>query len=157
MTTASPHRMRSGSRGRCNLTPDDTVEEVLDLVAQRFGNNFGSLRPFWFATDRDQALAQLDHWIKGGLSGFGDYQDAMLTDRPFMYHSLISFYINAGLLDPLTVCQQVEAAWKAGRAPLNAVEGFIRQIIGWREYVRGIWYREGPDYTRRNMRWATQQ
>jgi deoxyribodipyrimidine photolyase-related protein len=136
--------------GPLQFEPDTVTAQVLDLVAARFGNNFGSLRPFWFATDSDQAQAQLDHWIANGLGSFGDYQDAMLTDRPFMYHSLISFYINAGLLDPLTVCQQVEAAWKAGRAPLNAVEGFIRQIIGWREYVRGIWYREGPDYTRRN-------
>ena len=137
--------------GPLKFEPDNVVEEVLDLVAARFGNSFGTLRPFWFATDRDQALAQLDHWIKGGLSDFGDYQDAMLADRPFMYHSLISLYINAGLLDPLEVCQKVEAAWQAGHAPLNAVEGFIRQIIGWREYVRGIWYREGPDYTRRNI------
>jgi deoxyribodipyrimidine photolyase-related protein len=137
--------------GPLKFEPDKVVEEVLDLVAARFGNSFGTLRPFWFATDRDQALLQLDHWIQGGLSDFGDYQDAMLADRPFMYHSLISLYINAGLLDPLEVCQKVEAAWKAGHAPLNAVEGFIRQIIGWREYVRGIWYREGPDYTRRNI------
>ncbi|MGR3507024.1 MAG: cryptochrome/photolyase family protein [Paracoccaceae bacterium] len=137
--------------GPLTFEPDNAVEEVLDLVAARFGGNFGALRPFWFATDRDQALAQLDHWIKGGLTEFGDYQDAMLADRPFMYHSLISLYINAGLLDPLEVCQKVEAAWQAGKAPLNAAEGFIRQIIGWREYVRGIWYREGPDYTRRNI------
>ncbi|MFU8881017.1 MAG: cryptochrome/photolyase family protein [Rhodobacterales bacterium] len=136
--------------GPFQFEPDTVTAQVLDLVAARFGNNFGSLRPFWFATDSDQAQAQLDHWIANGLGSFGDYQDAMLADRPFMYHSLISFYINAGLLDPLAVCQQVEAAWKAGHAPLNAVEGFIRQIIGWREYVRGIWYREGPDYIRRN-------
>ncbi len=136
--------------GPLQFEPDTVTAQVLDLVAARFGNSFGTLRPFWFATDSDQAQAQLDHWIANGLGSFGDYQDAMLADRPFMYHSLISFYINAGLLDPLTVCQQVEAAWKAGRAPLNAVEGFIRQIIGWREYVRGIWYREGPDYPRRN-------
>ena len=137
--------------GPLTFEPDNAVEEVLDLVAARLGGNFGALRPFWFATDRDQALAQLDHWIKGGLTEFGDYQDAMLADRPFMYHSLISLSINAGLLDPLEVCQKVEAAWQAGKAPLNAAEGFIRQIIGWREYVRGIWYREGPDYTRRNI------
>ncbi|MFU8863660.1 MAG: cryptochrome/photolyase family protein [Rhodobacterales bacterium] len=136
--------------GPLRFEPDDEVTAVLDLVAQRFGNNFGTLHPFWFATDSDQAQQQLDHWIAGGLADFGDYQDAMLADRPFMYHALISLYINAGLLDPLDVCQQVEAAWKEGKAPLNAAEGFIRQIIGWREYVRGIWYREGPDYTRRN-------
>jgi len=133
--------------GPLRFEPD---EDVLDLVASRFDNNFGTLRPFWFATDADQAQAQLDHWISGGLPQFGDFQDAMLNDNRFLYHSLISFYINAGLLDPLKVCQQVEAAYRDGHAPLNAVEGFIRQIIGWREYMRGIYFLEGPAYTQRN-------
>jgi deoxyribodipyrimidine photolyase-related protein len=137
--------------GPLRFEPDDITAEVLDLVEARFSNHFGQLRPFWFGTDRDQALQHLDHWIAGGLLGFGDYQDAMLADQPFMYHALIGLYLNAGLLDPLEVCQKVEAAWKSGHAPLNATEGFIRQIIGWREYVRGIWYREGPDYTSRNV------
>ncbi len=133
--------------GPLRFTPD---EDVLDLVTERFPDNFGDLRPFWFATTTAQAQEQLTHWIVGGLPKFGDFQDAMLNDQPFLYHSLISFYLNAGLLDPLAVCQEVEAAYRAGHAPLNAVEGFIRQIIGWREYVRGIYFREGPDYTARN-------
>ena len=133
--------------GPLRFTPD---EGVLDLVAERFPDNFGDLRPFWFATTTAQAQEQLVHWIEGGLPKFGDFQDAMLNDQPFLYHALISFYLNAGLLDPLAVCQEVEAAYRAGNAPLNAVEGFIRQIIGWREYVRGIYFREGPDYTSRN-------
>ncbi|WP_373636887.1 cryptochrome/photolyase family protein [Yoonia sp. BS5-3] len=124
--------------------------DVLDLVEARFAQNFGDLRPFWFATDAAQAQEQLTHWLDGGLPEFGDFQDAMLNDHQFLFHSLISFYLNAGLLDPLDVCKQAEAAYRAGHAPLNAVEGFIRQIIGWREYVRGIYFREGPDYTRRN-------
>jgi len=136
--------------GPLRFEPDAQVAEVLALVVGRFGNNFGDLAPFWFATDAAQALAQLEHWLRHGLPLFGDYQDAMVRDAPFMYHSLISFYINAGLLDPLAVCRAVEAEWKAGRAPLNAAEGFIRQIIGWREYVRGIYFLEGPDYVRRN-------
>ena len=136
--------------GPMQFTPDETTREVLDLVEDRFGANFGTLRPFWFATDSEQARRQLTHWIKGGLPGFGDYQDAMLSDNRFLYHSLISLYINAGLLDPLEVCRQVEAAWRDGLAPINAAEGFIRQIIGWREYMRGIYFREGPDYVRRN-------
>ncbi|MDP5085261.1 MAG: cryptochrome/photolyase family protein [Yoonia sp.] len=133
--------------GPLRFAPD---EAVLDLVEARFGGNFGALRPFWFATDAAQAQQQLTHWIEGGLPKFGDFQDAMLNDNRFLYHSLISFYLNAGLLDPLDVCQQVEAAYRAGLAPLNAVEGFIRQIIGWREYMRGIYFREGPDYVTRN-------
>ncbi len=136
--------------GPLQFVPDKIVQEVLDLVASRFGENFGDLTPFWFATDADQAQAQLDHWLIHGLPQYGDFQDAMLAGAPFMYHALVSFYINAGLLDPLDVCRRAEAEWQAGRAPLNAVEGFIRQIIGWREYMRGIYFLSGPDYVHRN-------
>ncbi len=136
--------------GPMQFTPDDVVEDVLDLVEDRFADNFGTLRPFWFATDTGQARRHLAHWIKGGLPKFGDFQDAMLNDNRFLYHAIIGLYINAGLLDPLEVCQKAEQAYRDGDAPLNAVEGFIRQIIGWREYVRGIYFREGPDYVTRN-------
>ena len=132
------------------FTPDSVTEEVLDLVAGRFGNSFGALRPFWFATTRTQALCALDHFVKHLLAGFGDYQDAMLEDDRFLHHSVLSPYIHLGLLSPLEVCQRVEAAWQAGDVPINAAEGFIRQIIGWREYMRGIYFREGPGYTARN-------
>ena len=81
---------------------------------------------------------------------FGDYQDAMLSDEPFLWHSVLSMYLNAGLLAPLEICEAAEEAYRSGEAPLNAVEGFIRQIIGWREYMRGVYFREGPDYVRRN-------
>jgi deoxyribodipyrimidine photolyase-related protein len=136
--------------GPMQFTPDETVEEVLDLVESRFGNSFGTLRPFWFATDQTQARRALTHFITYALPRFGDFQDAMMNDNRFLYHALISPYLNVGLLDPIEVCQAAEDAYKDGHAPLNAVEGFIRQIIGWREYVRGIYFREGPDYPRRN-------
>jgi deoxyribodipyrimidine photolyase-related protein len=136
--------------GPMQFTPDETVEEVLDLVEARFGNSFGSLRPFWFATDQEQARRALTHFITYALPRFGDFQDAMMNDNRFLYHALISPYLNVGLLDPMEVCKAAEDAYKDGHAPLNAVEGFIRQIIGWREYVRGIYFREGPDYPRRN-------
>ena len=136
--------------GPLAFTPDDTTEEVLSLVEARFGNNFGRLRPFTFATDRAQARQALDHFITQALPDFGDYQDAMLDGNRFLYHAVISPYLNAGLLTPMEVCRAAEEAWRAGHAPLNAVEGFIRQIIGWREYVRGIYFLEGPGYTARN-------
>jgi deoxyribodipyrimidine photolyase-related protein len=136
--------------GPMQFTPDETVEEVLDLVESRFGNSFGSLRPFWFATDQAQARRALTHFITYALPRFGDFQDAMMNDNRFLYHALISPYLNSGLLDPMDVCEAAEAAFRDGHAPLNAVEGFIRQIIGWREYVRRIYFREGPDYPRRN-------
>lgn len=74
----------------------------------------------------------------------------MLSGEPFLWHSVLSMYLNAGLLDPMEICEAAEAAYREGSAPINAVEGFIRQIIGWREYMRGVYFREGPDYVRRN-------
>ncbi|MDW4500118.1 cryptochrome/photolyase family protein [Sulfitobacter sp. D35] len=130
--------------------PDEEVSAVLDLVEARFGDNFGDLRPFGFATTRRQALAVLRHFIEHALPRFGDYQDAMLDDHRWLYHAVISPYLNLGLLDPLEVCERAEKAWKDGDVPINAAEGFIRQIIGWREYVRGIYFLEGPDYPKRN-------
>ena len=136
--------------GPMHFTPDDTVEAVLDLVERRFGNHFGELRPFWFATDQGQARRALTHFIQNALPKFGDFQDAMMAEERFLYHAVIGLYINTGLLDPLEVCEAAAEAYEKGDAPINAVEGFIRQIIGWREYVRGIYFHEGPDYPRRN-------
>jgi deoxyribodipyrimidine photolyase-related protein len=136
--------------GPMEFTPDETVEEVLALVEARFGENFGTLRPFWFATDRGQARRALAHFIDGALPKFGDYQDAMLDGDRFLYHAVISMYVNAGLLGWREVCEAAVVAYRSGAAPLNAVEGFVRQIIGWREYMRGIYFREGPGYVSRN-------
>ncbi|MGB1235344.1 MAG: cryptochrome/photolyase family protein [Planktomarina sp.] len=136
--------------GPLKTKPDAVTTEVLELVEHTFGNNFGDLYPFWFATDRAGALQCLEYFITHHLAKFGDYQDAMLNDDRYLHHSLVSLYINAGLLGPLEVCQAVADAHAAGSAPINAAEGFIRQIIGWREYIRGIYFLEGRDYTKRN-------
>ena len=133
------------------FAPDVITREVLDLVDTHFGGHFGDLRPFWFAVTRDQALRALDHFVTHLLAGFGDYQDAMLEGDLFLHHSVLSPYLNTGLLGPLEICERVAAAWKEGAVPINAAEGFVRQIIGWREYVRGIYFREGPDYASRNV------
>ncbi len=129
---------------------DPVLDEVLDLVEARFGENFGTCRPFPYQTDRAGALRALNHFIEHALPDFGTYQDAMLEGDPHLYHAVISLYLNAGLLGVLEICKKAEDAYRAGHAPLNSVEGFIRQIIGWREFMRGIYFREGPDYTRRN-------
>ena len=126
--------------------PDDITNDVLDMIEAEFPDNFGTLRPFHFAVKREEALRALRQFVSDALPCFGDYQDAMLTDQKFLYHSILSPYINAGLLDPLEVCEKVQQAYHDGDAPLNAVEGFIRQIIGWREYVRGIYWHSGPEY-----------
>jgi deoxyribodipyrimidine photolyase-related protein len=133
------------------FVPDAITREVLELVATRFGDHFGDLAPFWFAVTRADAEASVAAFVDRALPHFGDYQDAMLTGEPFLYHAVISLYLNCGLLDPLRVCRQVEAAYRAGKAPLNAAEGFIRQIIGWREYVRGIYWLKMPGYERSNF------
>jgi deoxyribodipyrimidine photolyase-related protein len=131
------------------------TREVLALVEAKFPDHFGILEPFHFAVTRDQAMLELDHFIETLLPNFGDYQDAMVAGEPYLYHSLISSYLNSGLLTPLEICQKAEFAYHAGGAPLNAVEGFIRQILGWREYIRGIYWLLMPDYGERNSLHAT--
>jgi deoxyribodipyrimidine photolyase-related protein len=135
---------------RERFTPDRITREVLALVEARFTDHFGDLEPFGWAVTRADALRALDHFIARCLDGFGDYQDAMKEGEPFLFHSLLSPYINIGLLDPLECAQAAEEAYRQGRASLNAVEGFIRQIIGWREYVRGIYWHLMPDYAQTN-------
>lgn len=125
---------------------DEITQEVMDLVAARFADHFGDLNPFYFAVTRQQALAALDMFIEERLPLFGDYQDAMLQNEPWMYHSHISFYLNCSLLTPQECIQAAEQAYWAGQAPLNAVEGFIRQILGWREFVRGLYWLKMPTY-----------
>ncbi|WMS42429.1 cryptochrome/photolyase family protein [Acuticoccus sp. MNP-M23] len=133
------------------IAPDETTQGVLALVADRFDNHFGDLAPFTFAVTRGDAEDAFAAFVDKALPRFGDYQDAMLAGEPFLYHSVIALYINAGLLDPLKVCAAVEDAWRAGDVPLNAAEGFIRQIIGWREYVRGIYWLKMPGYEASNF------
>ena len=130
---------------------DSITQECIDLVSDRFAEHFGDIEPFYFAVTRDQALYALDKFITERLPTFGDYQDCMLHGEPWMFHSHLSFYINCGLLTPLEVVEKAEDAYRAGKAPLNAAEGFIRQIIGWREYVRGIYWMKMPDYADENF------
>ncbi|APX22345.1 MAG: cryptochrome/photolyase family protein [Rhodobacteraceae bacterium] len=137
-----PHRMR--------FRPDETTQAVLDLVAGRFSDHFGDLEGFGWAVTREEALRALRHFINDILPNFGDYQDAMKTGEDYLYHALVSPYLNIGLLTPDEVCDKAEQAWKDGAAPLNAVEGFIRQILGWREFVRGIYWTEMPGYVEGN-------
>lgn len=135
---------------RISHRKDDITTAVLALVEERFADNMGSLDSFHYAVTTDQAEMELQQFIDEILPNFGDYQDAMVKGEPYLYHSLISSYVNAGLLLPIDVIRRAEAAWFEGLAPLNAVEGFIRQILGWREYVRGIYWTEMPDYAQRN-------
>lgn len=132
------------------VAPDAITREVLTLVADRFGGHFGTLDDFHFAVTRADALAAFEHFLAYGLADFGAYQDAMKQGEPYLFHAVVSPYLNAGLLDPLECCRAVERAYRAGRVPLNSAEGWIRQVIGWREYVRGVYWLHMPDYAARN-------
>lgn len=139
----------------CKSEPDQISKDVLALVEQNFPDHFGDLLPFHFAVTRKQALLVFNNFIQTRLARFGDYQDAMLQDEPWMFHSHIGFYLNCGLLNPLECIRQAEEAYENGAVPLNAVEGFIRQILGWREYIRGIYWLKMPDYKSANFLEAT--
>ena len=132
------------------VPPDAITREVMAMVETHFSHHFGSLEGFGYAVTREQALAAMDHFVRERLPHFGDYQDAMADQEDTLFHSLLSPYLNCGLLLPREVCEAVQAAYYRGEAPLNAVEGFIRQILGWREFVRGLYWATMPDYGREN-------
>lgn len=130
--------------------PDAITTEVIKLVNEYFSEHFGTTENFHYAVTAEQAQGALAHFIDFALPCFGDYQDAMSDNEDWLFHSILSPYLNTGLLDPMEVCEEAVRAWHAGRAPLNAVEGFVRQIIGWREFVRGIYWLLMPGYDREN-------
>lgn len=135
---------------RLRFVPDAVTRGVIDLVADRFPGHFGTLDGFAWGVTRADALAALAAFVADCLPAFGDYQDAMVTGAPFLYHATLSPYLNAGLLTAREVVEAAIAAHEAGRAPLNAVEGFVRQILGWREFVRGVYWLRMPDYAESN-------
>lgn len=137
-------------QGPLAFPPDPITLAVIALVQNLQPDGFGKLDPFDYAVTAEQAEQAADHFIAHHLPHFGTYQDAMLLEDETLYHSRLSAYLNIGLLDPLTLCKKVETAYHQGHAPLNAAEGFIRQIIGWREYMRGLYWHEMPDYVQRN-------
>jgi deoxyribodipyrimidine photolyase-related protein len=140
---------------RLRFPPDTITRAVMELVNRRFGDRFGSMEEFAWPVTRADALRALEDFISRSLPHFGDYQDAMKSGEPLLFHSLLAPALNLGLLSPREVCAAAEAAWRAGAAPLNAVEGFIRQILGWREYVRGIYWTSMPHYADANALEAT--
>jgi deoxyribodipyrimidine photolyase-related protein len=112
--------------------------------------SYGSLDAFGWPVTPEQAEAALDDFVTERLSRFGNHQDAMWSGEPFLYHALLSPALNLKLIRPARVVEAVLAAYASGAAPLNAVEGFVRQVVGWREFVRGVYQHEDPDYEQRN-------
>lgn len=135
---------------RTMFAPDATTQEVIDLVNARFASHPGTLHSFAWPVTRAQALQSLDAFITERLPLFGRYQDALWPGEAWLYHSHLAAALNLKLLNPREVVAAAEAAYHAGTAPLACVEGFIRQILGWREYVRGIYWTQMPAYADRN-------
>lgn len=150
------NRESFGKAGPANVppptrfAPDALTQEVIELVNTRFAAHPGTLATFGWPVTRAQALLALQAFIAQRLPLFGQYEDAMWSGEPWLYHSHLSAALNLKLLNPREVVQAAEDAYRAGQAPLAAVEGFIRQILGWREFVRGIYWTQMPDYLERN-------
>ncbi|MCY7307839.1 MAG: cryptochrome/photolyase family protein [Rhodoferax sp.] len=139
-----------GVPARATFEPDAMTREVIALVNRYFPQHPGSLNSFAWPVTREQALRSLQSFIEQRLPLFGRYEDAMWPGEPWLYHSHLSAALNLKLLNPREVVQAAEAAYRAGHAQLQSVEGFIRQILGWREYVRGIYWTQMPGYAERN-------
>ncbi|HZF96802.1 MAG TPA: cryptochrome/photolyase family protein, partial [Pseudoxanthomonas sp.] len=135
---------------RVRAAPDALTAEVIPMVEERFPHHPGSLESFDWPVTRAQALQALDDFILHCLPHFGRHQDAMWSGEPWLYHSLLSSALNLKLINPREVVHAAEIAYHKGRAPLASVEGFVRQILGWREYVRGVYWTQMPDYASRN-------
>lgn len=135
----------------CHSQPDAITKQAIKDVSEHFSDHFGDIEPFIFATSRQGALHHLRYFIENNLPHFGDYQDAMATGEPWLFHAHIGLYLNNGMLTPLEVVQATETAYLHKKAPINATEGFIRQILGWREYVRGIYWLKMPEYENLNF------
>ncbi len=135
---------------RRRFKPDQATREVIALIEKRCQDHVGALEPFGWAVTRADALTALEHFIEDCLPDFGAYQDAMKAGEDLLFHALISPYLNLGLLLPREVCEAALEAYERDAAPLAAVEGFVRQILGWREYVRGIYWTKMPEYAETN-------
>lgn len=146
---ALPKGVKAPSRRR--FPPDAVTREVMTLVGRRFADHFGDLASFGWGVTRKDALTALRHFIKNGLPRFGEYQDAMKAGEDFLFHSVLSPYLNIGLLEPKEIVEEALEAYSKGSVPLPAVEGFVRQIVGWREFVRGIYWTKMPGYALSNF------
>ncbi|NYS59524.1 cryptochrome/photolyase family protein [Vreelandella salicampi] len=129
---------------------DALTREALAVAQQHFGHHMGTLETFNWPVTRRQALVDMRHFLDHCLPDFGRYQDAISDTDPFLFHSRLAVAMNIGLLSPREVCKAAETCYYTGSAPINAVEGFIRQILGWREYVRGLYWTQMPNYKREN-------
>ena len=129
---------------------DEVTKGVLDLVAERFTDHPGTLEHFSLPVTRKQAVAFLKHFVDNVLPNFGRWEDAMWTNEAFLFHSRLSAPLNLKLLSPRECVEAAVDAYESGSAPLNSVEGFVRQILGWLEFVRGLYWLKMPEYAELN-------
>ncbi|MDX1920237.1 MAG: cryptochrome/photolyase family protein [Candidatus Caenarcaniphilales bacterium] len=135
-----------------NLAPDKTTQEVIKEVEKHFPKHYGVSEGFSFCVTRKEALKQLEGFCLHFLTSFGDYQDAMHTKDFYLYHSILSYCMNFGFLHPMEVIRKVEESfYKNPKIPINSVEGFIRQILGWREFIYCIYQSQMPKYRELNF------
>ena len=130
--------------------PDTLTQAVIDMVETRFSDHPGSLTSFNLPVTQDQAAQALEHFITYCLADFGRWQDAIWQGQHLLYHSQLAASLNLHLLTPRQCVHAAEAAYESGVAPLNSVEGFVRQILGWREFVRGVYWQTMPGYQDKN-------
>ncbi len=147
---AFPRRGPGEVAAPASFGPDEVTREVLQLVERRFAGHPGSLARFAWPVTRAQALIALERFIGTRLAQFGRFQDAMWTDTPFGWHALLSSSLNLKLIGPLEVIAAAERAYRKRRLPLAGVEGFIRQILGWREFIRGVYWHLMPQLAEAN-------
>ncbi|MFO7973823.1 MAG: cryptochrome/photolyase family protein [Candidatus Hydrogenedentota bacterium] len=144
------NRKRPPKDLRCPPIPTYTCDaitcEVISLVEKNFSDHFGRADTFRWPVTRKDAQRFLDDFLEHRLAQFGPFQDAMVLGQRALFHSLLSPLLNLGLLEPLELCRRAEAVYHDGKAPLNSVEGFIRQVLGWREYVYQVYHWRMPDY-----------
>lgn len=126
-------------------TPDALTQEVIALVEREFPDHPGRARDFWFPVDRAGALRWLDKFVSERLEHFGPFEDVLAQDQPVLYHSVLSPLLNLGLLHPRECVDRVLAAFDAGQAPIQSVEGYVRQVVGWREFINGAYWTRGPE------------
>lgn len=133
-----------------SFQPDEISRDVIKLVGRRYANHPGDASGFDLPVTHSEARAWLRDFVNHRLGDFGTYQDAMWSGQPFLFHSRLSCVLNVKLLSSREVVGKVEQSWNKNKAPLNSVEGFIRQIVGWREFMRGVYWQHMPSYAQHN-------
>ena len=131
--------------------PDTVTRDVIAGVEREFAGHPGRARDFWFPVTRAGALQWLERFVAERLENFGPFEDLSVQGQPILYHSVLSPLLNLGLLTPTECIERVLAAFAAGRAPIHSVEGFVRQVVGWREFINGVYWHRGPEYGESNF------